>query len=252
MTNYKLRKYLTVIPIITSLFVFFCVYSYWRVYHFLETNHSLKLSKKSLFLNMVGDGGDYTNYTRITVFFLIIFILFLFYLFPSDNPSILVRLKSRKAYVSRRIIDCAMFAFIFSFLIEAVSVAAALICCDMEIILYFKFLQYSALELLTLFLFYFRAGLVFLVFQIIMSKKAASFFTIALYIVEFLTSASFMISKVWLPFRDALVVSKLMTGEIFVTEIFGIILRALVMALLLILSAYFLYEKKDVLGNAKK
>lgn len=61
-----------------------------------------------------------------------------------------------------------------------------------------------------------------------------------------------MISKVWLPFRDSVVVSKLMHGEMVLSDMWGIILRALLMMFMLIFSSYFLYQKKDVLSNVKK
>ena len=138
------------------------------------------------------------------------------------------------------------------FLIEAVSVVAALICFDINLILESNFLQYSALELLTLFLFYFRAGLVMLSFGIIISPKVAPIITIALIFTEFFADVAFMISRVWLPFRDAIVVSKLMNGEMVLSDMWGIILRALLMMFMLIFSSYFLYQKKDVLSNVKK
>ena len=143
-------------------------------------------------------------------------------------------------------------AVLFSFLIEAVSVVAALICFDINLILELNFLQYSALELLTLFLFYFRAGLVMLSFGIIISPKVAPFITIALYLIELFATIIFMISKVWLPFRDSVVVPKLMHGEMVLSDMWGIILRALLMMFMLIFSSYFLYQKKDVLSNVKK
>ena len=166
MNKYKLKKYLNIIPIILLFLIFSCLYTYWYLYNFLNSNHAVKLSEKEIFLNLAGNGGDFTSYSRIAVFFLIIFVLFLFYIFPSDNSSVLIRLKSRNAYVTRRIADCAVFAFIFTVLIEAVSVVVALINFNINVILYFNFIQYSLLEILTLFLFYFRAGLVLLAFEI--------------------------------------------------------------------------------------
>lgn len=61
-----------------------------------------------------------------------------------------------------------------------------------------------------------------------------------------------MISRVWLPFRDAIVLSRLMNGEMVLSDMWGIILRALLMMFMLIFSSYFLYQKKDVLSNVKK
>ena len=240
MIRCKLRKYAIVLPLCAVFFTLLCTYTYLRFYNYLNSDYSEKLSQKNIFYNVAGGDGDY----------IILFVLFLFYIFTDENESYIVRLKSRASFVTRRIADCAVFAFLFSFLIEAVNVVAALICFDINLILELNFLQYSALELL--FLFYFRAGLVMLSFGIIISPKVAPFITIALYLIELFATIIFMISKVWLPFRDSVVVSKLMHGEMVLSDMWGIILRALLMMFLLIFSSYFLYQKKDVLSNVKK
>ena len=89
-------------------------------------------------------------------------------------------------------------------------------------------------------------------FGIIISPKVAPIITKALIFTEFFADVAFMISRVWLPFRDAIVVSKLMNGEMVLSDMWGIILRALLMMFMLIFSSYFLYQKKDVLSNVKK
>lgn len=251
MTKYKLKKYLTIIPFIVSFLIGCCIYDYWEFFNFLDTYPSVRLNDKAIFLNIAG-GRNYLSEVNISVYYVIAFVLFLLYIFPPIKPSGFVRLKSRNSYITRRIADCSIFAFIFAFLIEAVNVTVAFICFDINIILSLNFIPYTLLELLTLFLFYFRAGLVFLAFEVIISRKVAPFITIAFYAVEYSADLAFMISQIWLPFRDAHVLLKLMTREIQPTDIFSILFRALVMALLLIASSYFLFNKKDVLSNAKK
>lgn len=251
MTKYKLKKFLIIIPFIASFFIGCCIYDYGEYFNFLATYPSVRLNDKSIFLNIAG-GRNYLGSVNVSVCYVIIFILFLLYIFPPLNPSSLVRLKSRNSYITRRIADCSIFAFIFAFLIEAVNAAVVFICFDINIILSLNFIPYTLLELLTLFLFYFRAGLVFLAFEVIASRKIAPFITIAFYVAEYSADLAFMISQVWLPFRDARVLLKLMTRVIQPTNIFSILLRALVMAFLLIASSYFLFDKKDVLSNVKK
>ena len=252
MIRSKLRKYAIVLPLCAVFFISLCTYTYLRFYNYLNSDYSEKLSQKNIFYNVAGGDGDFITSGNVIGFYIILFVLFLFYIFTDENESYIVRLKSRASFVTRRIADCAVFAFLFSLLIETVSVVAALICFDINLILELNFLQYSALELLTLFLFYFRAGLVMLSFGIIISPKVAPFITIALYLIELFATIIFMISKVWLPFRDSVVVSKLMHGEMVLSDMWGIILRALLMMFLLIFSSYFLYQKKDVLSNVKK
>lgn len=251
MIRCKLKKYAIILPLCAVFFTMLCTYTYLRFYNYFNSDYAEKLSPKGVFCRVAGN-GDFTASGNVVCIFIVVFVLFLFYIFTDDNVSYIVRLKSRASFVTGRIADSAVFAFLFSFLIEAVSVVAALICFDINLILESNFLQYSALELLTLFLFYFRAGLVMLSFGIIISTKVAPIITIALIFTEFFADVAFMISRVWLPFRDAIVVSKLMNGEMVLSDMWGIILRALLMMFLLIFSSYFLYQKKDVLSNVKK
>lgn len=251
MIRCELKKYAIILPLCAVFFTMLCTYTYLRFYNYFNSDYAEKLSPKGVFYRVAGN-GDFNASGNVACIFIVVFVLFLFYIFTDDNVSYIVRLKSRASFVTRRIADCAVFAFLFSFLIEAVSVVAALICFDINLILESNFLQYSALELLTLFLFYFRAGLVMLSFGIIISTKVAPIITIALIFIEFFADVAFMISRVWLPFRDAIVVSKLMNGEMVLSDMWGIILRALLMMFMLIFSSYFLYQKKDVLSNVKK
>ena len=251
MIRCKLKKYAIILPLCAVFFTLLCTYTYLRFYNYFNSDYAEKLSPKGVFCRVAGN-GDFTASGNVVCIFIVVFVLFLFYIFTDENVSYIVRLKSRASFVTGRIADCAVFAFLFSFLIEAVSVVAALICFDINLILESNFLQYSALELLTLFLFYFRAGLVMLSFGIIISTKVAPIITIALIFTEFFADVAFMISRVWLPFRDAIVVSKLMNGEMVLSDMWGIILRALLMMFMLIFSSYFLYQKKDVLSNVKK
>ena len=167
MIRCKLRKYAIVLPLCALFFISLCTYTYIRFYNYLNSDYSEKLSQKNIFYNVAGGDGDFITSGNVIGFYIILFVLFLFYIFTDENESYIVRLKSRASFVTRRIADCAVFAFLFSFLIETVSVVAALICFDINLILELNFLQYSALELLTLFLFNFRAGLVMLSFGIL-------------------------------------------------------------------------------------
>lgn len=185
MIRCKLKKYAIILPLCAVFFTMLCTYTYLRFYNYFNSDYAEKLSPKGVFYRVAGN-GDFTASGNVVCIFIVVFVLFLFYIFTDENVSYIVRLKSRASFVTRRIADCAVFAFLFSFLIEAVSVVATLICFDINLILESNFLQYSALELLTLFLFYFRAGLVMLSFGIIISPKVAPIITIALIFTEFL------------------------------------------------------------------
>ena len=185
MIRCKLKKYAIILPLCAVFFTLLCTYTYLRFYNYFNSDYAEKLSPKGVFYRVAGN-GDFTASGNVVCIFIVVFVLLLFYIFTDENVSYIVRLKSRASFVTGRIADCAVFAFLFSFLIEAVSVVAALICFDTNLILESNFLQYSALELLTLFLFYFRAGLVMLSFGIIISSKVAPIITIALILQSFL------------------------------------------------------------------
>ncbi len=227
-----------------------CTYTYLRFYNYFNSDYAEKLSPKGVFYRVAGN-GDFNASGNVACIFIVVFVLFLFYIFTDDNVSYIVRLKSRASFVTGRIADCAVFAFLFSFLIEAVSVVAALICFDINLILESNFLQYSALELLTLFLFYLSRARYALIRNNHFSKSCSNYHHSSDFYRVF-ADVAFMISRVWLPFRDAIVLSRLMNGEMVLSDMWGIILRALLMMFMLIFSSYFLYQKKDVLSNVKK
>ena len=152
MIRCKLKKYAIILPLCAVFFTLLCTYTYLRFYNYFNSDYAEKLSPKGVFYRVAGN-GDFTASGNVVCIFIVVFVLLLFYIFTDENVSYIVRLKSRASFVTGRIADCAVFAFLFSFFIEAVSVVAALICFDTNLILESNFLQYSALELLTLFLF---------------------------------------------------------------------------------------------------
>ena len=116
MIRCKLRKYAIVLPICAVFFISLCAYTYLRFYNYLNSDYAEKLSQKNIFYNVAGGDGDFTTSGNVIGFFIILFVLFLFYIFANENESYIVRLKSRASFVTRRIADCAVFAFLFSFL----------------------------------------------------------------------------------------------------------------------------------------
>ena len=115
MIRCKLRKYAIVLPLCAVFFILLCAYTYLRFFNYLISDYSEKLSQKNIFLNVAGGDGDFITSGNVSGFFIILFVLFLFYIFANENESYIVRLKSRASFVTRRIADSAVFAFLFSF-----------------------------------------------------------------------------------------------------------------------------------------
>ena len=123
MIRCKLKKYAIILPLCAVFFTLLCTYTYLRFYNYFNSDYAEKLSPKGVFYRVAGN-GDFTASGNVVCIFIVVFVLLLFYIFTDENVSYIVRLKSRASFVTRRIADCAVFAFLFSFFIEAVSVVA--------------------------------------------------------------------------------------------------------------------------------
>lgn len=92
-------------------------FAHTHIYDFIiifNSDYAEKLSPKGVFYRVAGN-GDFTASGNVVCIFIVVLVLLLFYIFTDENVSYIVRLKSRASFVTRRIADCAVFAFLFSF-----------------------------------------------------------------------------------------------------------------------------------------
>ncbi len=249
----KTRKYLAIFSGILVLFLYSWIEPVVYLCSFLQLKGAPDLSQSGLFLNVMGTNGNFINDRKIVVLYLIVLVFSISYLFFSDKHPYIIRLKSRNSYVHKHIIDSLLFSFIFVFLIEIINVTGAFIVFGADIVFKFNLILYSALDFITLLLFYFRAGILLFITGVIMNKKLAPFVTSAIFLIEYFSTFFIRALKgIWLPFKDSISVTNLIMGNIQPIDTVPAIIRGLIMDAVLLWFAYFIFRKKDILGNEKK
>lgn len=86
------------------------------------------------------------------------------------------------------------------------------------------------------------------IFGVITNKKLAVFITMALYFIEFFGGYFFhALESLWTPNKDAISVIYLLTGSMQPTDAVPVIIRGLIMNIALVIFAYYLFSKKDII-----
>lgn len=253
MKKSKIKKYILILLGITVFFVFFWTYPVIWFMDYASSKNAPVLNNKQIFLNIMGPTGNFINPIKIVVVYSVILVFALYFIFIKEQPWMIVRLKSRKTYVNEHMLDVVLFSLFFVFLIEAINVIGAFCVFNTEIVLNFKLIQYSMIDFISLLLFYTRVGILLFIVGIITNKKAAPFITLAIIFIEcFSSNFVLAINDIWLPFKDAISVIYLLTGNMQPINIIPVIIRGLLLNCILIAIAYFLFAKKDVISNEKK
>lgn len=250
MNKCKIKKYLLALSGFSVFFVFFWIYPVVSFNAWLKTEEAPNLLIEEVFLNIMGPNGNYINPTKILVLYLVPFVLVLSSLFFTDNPAFLVKLKSRKTYVNKHIFDVVLFSVVFVLLIEAINIISALFMFGADLIIRFKLIEYSLIDYVTLLLFYFRVGIILFISGVIANKKLAVFITMALYFIEFFGGYFFhALESLWTPNKDAVSVIYLLTGSMQPTDAVPVIIRGAIMNIALVILAYYLFAKKDIIDK---
>lgn len=248
MIKFKLKKYL---PAFSGLFIFllfFWIYPVHSFYDWLQTEGAPILSTEEIFLNIMGPNGNFINPTKILALYLVPFILVLNALLHSDKPVYIVRLKSRKAYVTKCLSGIFLCSFLFVLMIEGINVTGASIVFGLSIVIDFSLIKYSLIDFVTLFLFYSRVGIMLLIIGVAVNKKLAQFITMALYFAEYFAGYFFnFLNMIWLPNKDAISVIYLLTGDMRTADVISIIIRGLIINIMLVLFSYYLFGRKDII-----
>ena len=253
MIRYK-KMYPTLL-IFTGVVVFFifcwCIPTLWILENLKRNEYFLK-NEMALFLNIMGGNGNFISPAK-TVLYLVVFVLGLnSRLFP-DKPSFVVRLSSRREYIHRDIKTILLFSGAFVLLMEVVNIIAAFLTFSAGIVLDSGLLGYSLLDFVTQFLYYMRAGLVLLVVLVLINKKIAPFVTLAVYFLEFFLRLNVGFLKVvWLPCDDSIVVPYLLENPVSPVNVIPLIVRGILMNTALLVFAYYLFAKKDIVGYEKR
>lgn len=219
---------------------------------------SVSFNNLEVFLDIMASLTNYLSYARIMLLYLPAFAFCLNYIFLSDKSCFIVRLKSRREYVIKHIVDILIFTAIFVFLVEVVNIVFSFLVFGPEMTINSGLLQYSAIDFVTEFLFYMRVGIVLFITGILINKKYSPLVTFVIYFAEFYLKGytpifrNFVPNDLWYPYEDAVVVTTLLTGEISPISVVLIIIRGITMNVGLLILAYYLFKKKDIINNEKK
>lgn len=247
MNKSELKKYVILLIAITAVFIFF-----WcePIFRFLDgfSFVNIALRRVPVTANPVGLAGNYLDSSSVTISYAIMYIFALNFLFMTDNPAYIVRLKSRKFYVNKHITDTLIFTLIFVFILEMVNLTGTAIVLGIGEVIQSKLIIYSLINFVVMFLYYFRIGILLFIMIVIVSKKYAPFVTAAVLLLESAGSAFLpVLDSLWLPSKDATYILSLLSGNIREIDILPAIIRGLIMDAAIILFAYYLFLKKDII-----
>ena len=146
--------------------------------------------------------------------------------------------------------DILTFSAVFSFLIELVNLIFSFCFLNYDIIDRSGLLLYSAMDFITQFLFYMRAGLAVVIIGLLTNIRIAPFITFSIFYAEyFLFGYLPLLSTTWLPYMDSYSLPKLIMKEMTYSDFGIVVIRGLMLNIPLIIISYYLFKKKDVLNE---
>jgi hypothetical protein len=201
----------------------------------------------------MGPTSNYFFLYRIVVLYIIAFVFGLNLIFSKGSPDVIIRQSSRNDYIKRHIIDTIIFTAIFTFLLETVNIVFSFCVFGADLTLSNNLIFYSALDYISEFLYYTRVGFILLLLEVVINKRFAPFLAIGIYAFEAIAIEKILEPyDLWLPYKDSVIVTKLLIANAQPTDIIPIIIRGVIFNTLIILTSYRLFKKKDIIENEKK
>ena len=253
MRKYKVRQYFALFSLYLAGLITTCLVPSLSIIQRAKTDEYVSFSDLDIFMNVMATHTNYLSYFVIISFYILAFILGLNTVFLKATPCFINRLQSRNEYINRNIFSTVIFAFIFSFLLEIINIIYSFFVFGSDLTLSNNLIFYSAIDFISEFLYYMRIGIVLLLVGIILNNRLSAFVTFGIYAFEILGDMLLLKSTdLWLPYKDAVIVTKLLTGDAQTTSIIPIIIRGIIINTILIVLSYYLFKKKDIIENEKK
>lgn len=253
MRKYKTGQYFILFFLYSAGLITTCLVPSLSIIQRAKTNEYVRFNDLDIFINVMATHTNYLSDLVIISFYILSFILGLNTVFFKTNPCFITRLKSRNEYIKKHIIDAILLALMFSFLLESINVVYSFCVFGADLTLSKNLIPYSVIDFISEFLYYMRVGIVLFLVGIILNKRLAAFITFGIYAFEILGDMFLLKSTdLWLPYKDAVIVTKLLTGDAQTTGIVPIIIRGVIINTILIVLAYYLFKKKDIIENEKK
>ena len=253
MRKYKVRQYFALFSLYLAGLITTCLVPSLSIIQRAKTDEYVSFSDLDIFMNVMATHTNYLSYLVIISFYILAFILGLNAVFFKATPCFINRLQSRNEYIKRNIFSTVIFAFVFSFLLEIVNIIYSFFVFGWDLTLSNNLIFYSAIDFISEFLYYTRIGILLLLIEIIFNKRLAPFITFGIYALEYFGDMFILKSNsLWLPYKDSVIVTGLLTGASQITDIIPIAIRGIIINSLLVLLCFRLFKKKDIIENEKK
>lgn len=253
MRRYKLKQCLALFSMYSVGLIITCLVPSLTIIERTKTDEYVRFSDLDIYLNVMATNTNYLSGFVIIAFYTLAFILGLNIVFFKITPCFITRLRSRNEYIKKHIIDAILFALIFSFLLELINIIYSFCVFGTELTISRNLVFYSAIDFISEFLFYIRVGILLFLAGVIVNKKLAPFITFAIYALEFLGNMFLpILNDIWLPYKDAVIVTNLLPGYAQPAGIIPIIVRGVIINTILILVSFCLFKRKDIIENEKK
>ena len=248
--KYNISRYLLISVVWTVIFIISWIcFVLWFVNFMREQNFA-----DDRFILREIMWSNYNGQNLLTAFLPVIFVYSLEYLLGDSTPVTVLRFRSRGTFLGMCIFKAAVLSVIVAVLHELVNIIGLLIVFHPSLVFEVKMPLYSLVNILTLEIYYLRCGGLLLLFNNFKKEKLASVAVVAVYLFELfiLSPVATGQYKLWLPNLDASVMYELMQGYIGWNDLMLIIARGVAMTGIVLLCAWFRFQKKDVLHYEKK
>lgn len=253
MRKYKFKQCLVLFSLYSVGLIITCLIPSLMIIERTKTDKYVRFSDLDIYLNVMATNTNYLSGFVIIAFYTLAFILGLNIVFFKITPCFVTRLKSRNEYTKKHVIDVILFALIFSFLLEFINIIYSFCVFGTKLTISRNLVFFSAIDFISEFLFYMRIGILLFLVGVVINKKLAPFITFAIYALEYFGNRFLpILNDIWLPYKDAVIVTDLLSGYAQPTDIIPIIARGVIINGILIAISYRLIKKKDILENEKK
>lgn len=253
MAKHKQKIYLAFFAFAAAWLIFTCLCPSLSIIHNLRADTQFNLDEYGIFMNVMAENSNYISLNNITVIFPLGFMFGLNLVYSSYKPYLLLRYKSRMQYTLRHMLDALIFSSVFVLLMEFINICYSFAVFGAQITLESRLILYSFLDFWTMMLYFMRAGILLFIMRVIVNEKLAPLIIFPIYLLEFwFVNFLELLPGLWMPCLDSISVNYLLAGAMLPTDVLWAVIRGVLMNGALIIIAYFIFQKKDIIGYEKK
>ncbi len=241
----KKRNYLTVLLIVLFWVLTWCV---------LNLNYIMTVDSNAgseALYNILGTAGGYYWYRLHPGIYMVIFTCCLVAWCPDYNEQHLIRLKREKCILSISL-KMLIAAFTFSFIYCIIGIFPVILLFDWKFLSDYRILLATVFVFLEYSCFYMIFGALYvLILTVTMNKTIGCILTSVISMITYGFNISFG-KKIWTPLENLSAYDKLFTESgIDILVVMRNIVNSIFIVLIFIVSAYYIYIKKDIIVHRK-